>query len=54
MQFEWDEAKSERNRVVRGLMLQCVNTDRGQVRRIISLRQASRRERNGYRSAPAD
>ena len=87
MEFEWDETKSERNRVKRGLpfrlaielfagfvtdkidnrwnygekrvmaigvsggrLLACVYTDRGNVRRIISLRNASRRERDGYRS----
>ncbi len=87
MDFEWDEAKSERNRVVRdlpfalaiklfdgqtinlvdsrrdygetrmqavgmvgGLILLCVYTDRGTVRRIISLRRANRRERDAYRA----
>ncbi len=86
MQFEWDEAKSERNRVVRGLafrvavtmfegyvveredvrhnygeqricavgqvgetILVCVYTDRDGARRIISLRRANRKERDGYR-----
>lgn len=88
MQFEWDEAKSERNRIERGLpfriavslfdgfvierederqdygerricaigqagglILSCVYTDRGGRRRIISLRPASRKERDGYREA---
>ena len=87
MEFEWDEAKSERNRIERGLpfdlaielfrgltvdqvdhrrdygeprirtigsaggaVLVCVWTDRGVVRRIISLRPASRKERDGYRT----
>ena len=88
MEFEWDEGKSERNRlerdlpfrlaidlfdgqtveqpdsrqnygerrmqavgVVGKLMLFCVYTDRGQTRRIISLRRANRRERDGYRTS---
>lgn len=88
MEFEWDEAKSEHNRVTRGLpfdlveelfggrvvaepdsrrdygeqrmiaigragglVLVCIYTDRGAVRRIISLRKANRRERNAYGSA---
>lgn len=83
MDFEWDQAKSERNRIERGLpfglavelfegpvieradnrrdygegrmqaigrvgsvILLCVYTDRGEVRRVISLRDANRRERN--------
>lgn len=88
MDFEWDEAKSERNRIERGLpfglavelfqdfvidqvddrrnygetrmiavgsvggrVLVCAYTDRDGVRRIISLRDANRRERHGYRTA---
>lgn len=87
MDFEWDEAKSERNQVDRnlpfalainlfdgqtielsdsrreygearmqavgmvgGLIVLCVYTDRGPVRRIISLRRANRRERDAYRT----
>jgi len=87
MDFEWDEAKSERNLIDRGLpfelaeplfegrvieqrddrrdyrevriqaigrvggrILLCVYTDRGGVRRIISLRYANRRERDAYRA----
>ncbi len=87
MDFEWDETKSERNRIARdlpfalaielfdgrfieqvdsrhdygetrlraiglagGLIVICVYTDRGSVRRIISLRRAKRRERNAYRA----
>ncbi len=87
MNFEWDDAKSERNRIARGLpfelavplfvvvvtsdedarrdygerrmlaigrvenvVLVCVYTDRDDARRIISLRHASRRERNAYRT----
>ncbi len=86
--FEWDPAKSDRNRQERGLpfdlavmlfdrptlerpdirldyreartlaigmigvtSLVCVYTDRGLVRRIISLRPANRRERDAYRTA---
>ena len=88
IKFEWDETKSERNRILRGLpfdlamalfdgpvieqpdlrrdygelrigiigsvdgiVLHCVFTDRGNKRRIISLRPANRRERNDYRAA---
>jgi uncharacterized DUF497 family protein len=87
MDFEWDETKSERNLIDRGLefelaeslfegrvieqrddrrdcrevriqaigrvggrILLCVYTDRGGVRRIISLRYANRRERDAYRA----
>jgi uncharacterized protein len=87
MDFEWDETKSEWNRIKRGLpfrlaielfegfvtdkvdsrwnygevrmiavgqaggrVLVCIYTDRGGVRRIISLRDANRRERHAYRS----
>jgi uncharacterized DUF497 family protein len=87
MDFEWDGAKNERNRITRdlpfelaielfdgqfteqvdnrhsygetrlraigmagGVVLACVYTDRGTVRRIISLRRANRKERNGYRA----
>jgi uncharacterized DUF497 family protein len=86
--FEWDQWKSDRNRIERalpfdlavllfngptlerrdvrrdygelrvlaighvgGLILHCVYTDRGPVRRIISLRPANRRERDAYRAA---
>ena len=86
--FEWDQTKSDRNRVERGLpfnlavalfdgptlersddrldyqearvqaigsafglILHTVYTDRGPVRRIISLRPANRRERHAYRAA---
>jgi len=86
--FDWDQRKSDRNRLERGLpfdlamllfkgptferrdirqdyherrtlaigtaggvILHCVYTDRGAVRRIISLRSANRRERDGYRKA---
>jgi len=85
MRYDWDEAKSERNRLERGLsfsvapilfdgpvrvreddrqdygeprmiaigqveakILVCVYTDRGDVRRIISLRPANRKERDAY------
>jgi len=36
---------------VRGSILVCVYTDRNGVRRIISLRDANRRERDAYRAA---
>jgi uncharacterized DUF497 family protein len=85
MDFEWDEAKSERNHARRELRFElaielfegrvvtradnrkaygearfravgvtgdlvvvCIYTDRGDARRIISLRRASRKERNAY------
>ncbi len=88
MDFAWNDGKSERNRVERGLSfdleialfdgpvvlevdsrrnygerrvkalgsvagetLCCIFTDRGPVRRIISLRNANRRERNACRQA---
>lgn len=88
MDFEWDQSKSQRNDLKRGLRfdlaiklfegpvlekaddrrdygetrmqaiggvadetLLCVYTDRGQVRRIISLRYANRRERDAYNAA---
>jgi uncharacterized protein len=88
MDFVWDEAKSERNHVERGLpfrlavelfrgfvieqvddrrnygerrmiavgqvrerVLVCIYTDRGGARRVISLRDANRRERHVYRAA---
>ncbi len=35
---------------VRGVCMVCVHTDRGDIRRIISLRLASRKERDGYRA----
>ncbi len=36
---------------VRGIVLVCVYVDRGEVRRIISLRAANRKERDAYRTA---
>lgn len=87
MEFEWDEAKSERNRIERGLpfrvaaelfdgpvldgkddrfdygerrsvaigrvgdlIVVCIYTDRDGIRRIISIRRANRKERDGYRT----
>jgi uncharacterized DUF497 family protein len=87
MDFEWDAAKSARNRIERdlpfelavdlfdgatiervddrrdygemrvraigavaGMILHCVCTERGEVRRIISLRDANRRETHEYRT----
>ena len=37
--------------MARGMILLCVYTDRGPVRRIISLRPANRKERDDYREA---
>jgi hypothetical protein len=87
MEFEWDQAKGDRNERERGLpfelaillfdgpviervdarrgygeirvraiggvgesVLHCVYTQRGEVRRIISLRYANRKERDAYRA----
>jgi len=36
---------------VRGICMVCIFTDRGEVRRIISLRLANRKERDDYRAA---
>jgi uncharacterized protein len=36
--------------IVGGLILHCVYTQRGEVRRIISLRDANRKERDAYRA----
>ena len=36
--------------VVGGVILHCVYTERGRVRRIISLRNANRKERHAYRT----
>lgn len=56
----WESADSRRDYgeirmkaigVVRGVCLVCVYTDRGEVRRIISLRLANRKERDDYRAA---
>ena len=48
---EYDEVRMKAIGVVRGICLVCVYTDRGDVRRVISLRLANRRERNDYRTA---
>ena len=48
---DYDEPRMRAIGRVRGLIMVCVYTDRGEVRRIISLRLAKRRERDAYRAA---
>jgi len=45
---DYGEVRVKAIGVVRGACLVCVYTDRGDVRRIISLRLAGGKERNGY------
>ena len=52
-QRDYGEMRVKAIGVVRGLCLVCVYTDRPDCRRIISLRLANRRERDGYRAAQA-
>jgi uncharacterized DUF497 family protein len=51
---DYGEVRTRAIGVVRDIYLVCVYTDRGAVRRIISLRLASRRERDDYRAAYPD
>ncbi len=48
--FDYGEVRRRAIGEVEGVVLASVFTETDQVRRIISLRRASRRERNGYRS----
>jgi hypothetical protein len=48
---EYGEMRTRAIGAVRGVCMVCVFTDRGEVRRIISLRLANRKERDGYRTA---
>jgi uncharacterized protein len=48
--FDYGETRLRAIGEVEGVILTCVYTEAGEVRRIISLRRASRRERNAYRS----
>jgi len=48
---DYREVRVQAVGTVGGLILLCVYTDRGLTRRIISLRQANRRERDAYRAA---
>ena len=47
----YGEVRMQAVGVVSDLFLTCVFTDRGLIRRIISLRRANRKERDAYRSA---
>lgn len=48
---DYGEVRIKAIGTVRGLCLVCVYTDRSEVRRIISLRLANRKERDDYRAA---
>jgi uncharacterized DUF497 family protein len=48
--FDFGETRLRGIGEVEGVVLVCVYTETDQTRRIISLRRASRRERNAYRS----
>jgi uncharacterized DUF497 family protein len=46
--FDYGEERSVATGVIQGRVFVCVFTDRGDVRRIISLRRANRRENDAY------
>jgi uncharacterized DUF497 family protein len=48
--FDYGETRLRAVGEVEGVILPCVFTETHEVRRIISLRRANRRERDGYRS----
>lgn len=48
---DYQERRSRAIGMAGGVILHCVYTDRGLVRRIISLRSTNRKERDGYRTA---
>jgi len=48
---DYGEARVKAVGMVNRVVMVCVYTDRGDVRRIISLRVANRKERDGYRAA---
>ena len=48
---DYHERRVQAIGVAGGMILHCAYTDRGSVRRIISLRPANRRERDGYCTA---
>jgi hypothetical protein len=48
--WDYGETRIRAIGVVGGVTLQCVYTQRGEVRRIISLRYANRKERDVYRA----
>jgi len=49
--IDYGETRIKAIGIVRGVVLVCVYNDRGEVRRIVSLRVANRKERNAYRAA---
>jgi uncharacterized protein len=52
--LDYREQRTQAIGVIGSLVLACIYTDRGLVRRIISLRPANRRERDVYRAAFQD
>ena len=48
---DYGETRIKAIGAVRGVCMVCVFTDRGEIRRVISLRLANRRERDDYRAA---
>lgn len=48
--FDYGEVRMIARGMIEGRLFVCVYTDRGDVRRIISLRKANRREQNAYRA----
>ena len=51
---DYREARYVAFGMIAGRLCVCVFTDRGDVRRIISLRKANKRERNAHRQAQSD
>ncbi|MGH6877800.1 MAG: BrnT family toxin [Rhizomicrobium sp.] len=51
LRLDYGERRVRAIGIVRGAVLVCVYVDRGAVRRIISLRAASGKERHGYRAS---
>ncbi|HTQ15570.1 MAG TPA: BrnT family toxin [Rhizomicrobium sp.] len=49
--LDYGETRIKAIGIVYAVVLVCVYSDRGEARRIISLRVASRKERNAYRAA---
>jgi uncharacterized DUF497 family protein len=49
--FDYGEMRIKAIGIVRGVVLVCIYNDYDDVRRIISLRVANRKERNAYRAA---
>jgi len=49
--IDYGEVRIKAIGIVRGVVLVCVYNDRDEVRRIVSLRVANRKERNAYRAS---